>query len=101
MSGPVHATLYKAHARELAELLDLLLAGEVVSDRAVAERLVRVVGALLRLHDRHRLDRHGQCVVCWPIPRTWWRPWPKQSICTVHVALSFFLPQQPSQAQAR
>jgi hypothetical protein len=58
VSRSAHATLYKAYGRELSELLDLLLAGEVVSDRAVAERLVRFVGALLRLHDRHRLDRH-------------------------------------------
>ena len=101
MSGAVHVTLYKAHARELSELLDLLLAGEVVSDPAVAEHLVRVVGALLRVHDRHWLDRHGRCAVCWPIPRAWWRPWPKRSICTVHAVLSFFLPQQPSQAQVR
>ena len=97
----MHATLYQVHGRELAELLDLLLTGEAVSDRATVERLVRFVGALLRLHDRHRLDQHGRCAICWPIPRPWWRPWPKQSICTVHAVLSFFLPQQPSQAPAR
>lgn len=101
MSGSVHATRYKAYGRELSELLNLLLVGEVVSDRAVAERLVRVVGALLRVHDRHRLDPRGRCAVCWPIPRTWWRPWPKRSLCTVHAVLSFFLPQQPSQTKAQ
>lgn len=97
----MHTTLYKAHGRELSELLDELLAGEVVSDRVTAERLVRAVGTLQRLHDRHWLDRHGRCTVCWPIPRTWWRPWLKRSICTVHVALSSFLQQQPSQPPAR
>lgn len=101
MSLSVHVTLYKAHGRELAVLLDELLAGEVVSDRATAERLVRSVGALQRLHDRHQLDQQGRCAVCWPIPPTWWRPWPKRSICTVHVALSSFLHQQPSQPPAR
>ncbi len=100
MNLSVHATLYKAHRRELTELRYQLLAGEVVPDQAVTERLVRVVGALLRVHDRHQLDPCGRCAVCWPIPRTWWWPWPKQSICTVHAALSFFLQQQPSQAPA-
>lgn len=97
---PVHATLYEAYGRELGVLLDELLAGEVVSDRVTAERLVRAVGTLQRLHDRHRLDRHGRCAICWPMPRTWWRPWPKRSICTVHAALTFFL-RQPDPAQAR
>src|SRR5262249_41641841 len=101
VSKSVHATVYEAYGRELSELLDLLLAGEVVSDRVVTERLVRCVGALLRLHDRHRLNRHGRCATCWPIPRTWCRPWPKRSICTVHAALTFFLQQQSSQAPAQ
>lgn len=97
----MHTTLYQAYGQELSELLDLLLAGEVVSDRATAEQLVRIVGAVLLLHDRHRLDRHGRCAICWPIPRAWWRPWPKRSICTVHGALTFFLQHQPSQAPAQ
>lgn len=101
MSRSVPATLYEAYGRVLSELRDELLTGEVVSDRATVERLVRVVGALLLLLDRHRLDQHGRCAVCWPIPRTWWRPWPKRSICTIYATLSFFLPQQPSQAQAQ
>jgi hypothetical protein len=92
--------LYKAHERVLSQLQDELLTGEVVSDRATIERLVRVVGVLLRLHDRHRLDQHGQCAICWPIPRTWWRPWPKRSICTIHAALAFFLPHS-NQAKHR
>lgn len=93
MSPSVHATLYASYGRELHELLDLLLTGEVVTDRATAERLVRSVGALQRLHDQHRLDDRGRCTVCWPMPRTWWRPWPKQSLCTVHSALDFYLRQ--------
>jgi hypothetical protein len=101
VSPSVHVTLYQAYRRELSELLDLLLAGEVVSDRATAERLVRVVGVLLRVHERHRINARGRCAVCWPIPRTWWRPWPKRSLCTVHAALSFFLRHQPTQAPAQ
>lgn len=99
MSRSVHV-MYEAYGRELSQLLDLLLAGEVVADRATAERLAKVVGVLLRIHDRHRIDPRGRCAICWPIPRTWWRPWPKQSICTVHAALIFFLPQQSNQAPA-
>lgn len=58
----------KAYGRELSQPQDQLLTGEVVSERATVERLVRVVGALLLLHNRHRLDRHGRCSICWPIP---------------------------------
>lgn len=93
MSLSVHATLYGVYAEELSELLDTLLAGEVVTDRATAERLVRSVGALVRLQQRHRLDDHGRCALCWPVPRHWWRPWPKRSTCTVHTALGFYLRQ--------
>ncbi|HKR52529.1 MAG TPA: hypothetical protein VJT72_23720, partial [Pseudonocardiaceae bacterium] len=69
------------------------LTGEVVTDRATTERLARSVGALQRLHDQHRLNDRGRCTVCWPMPRTWWRPRPKQSLCTVHNALDFYLRQ--------
>lgn len=94
MSRSVHATLYKVFDGELSELLDTVLAGEVVADRDTAERLVRTVGALVYLHGRHPIDAHGRCVLCRP-PRCWWWPWPKRSTCSVHVALSFFL-RQPS-----
>jgi hypothetical protein len=97
----VHVSRYEAYGRVLSGLRDELLTGEVVSERATVERLVRVVGALLRLHDRHRIDARGWCAVCRPVPRTWRRPRPKRSTCTVHAALSYFLPQQPSQESAR
>jgi hypothetical protein len=93
MNPPTPAALYEVYGRELSELLDLLLAGEVVADRAVTERLVRSVGALAYLHERHRLDRYGRCPICWSVPRTWWRRWPKRSTCTVHTALGFYLRQ--------
>ncbi|MGI9001140.1 MAG: hypothetical protein ACR2GH_05690 [Pseudonocardia sp.] len=61
MSRSVHVAVSRVFGDELSELLDTVLAGEVVSDRAVAERLVRSVGALAHLHGRHRLDAHGRC----------------------------------------
>jgi hypothetical protein len=85
------ATLHEVYGQELAELLDTVLAGEMVTDRDMAERLVRSVGALVHLRQRHRLDTRGRCAVCWS--RRWRCPWPpKRSICTVQAALSFFLP---------
>lgn len=84
------AMLHKVYGQELTELLDTVLAGEVVTDRDIAERLVRSLGALRHLHQRHRPDIRGRCAVCWS--RRWWCPWPsKRSTCTVHAALSFFL----------
>ncbi|MGH3838868.1 MAG: hypothetical protein ACRDSF_24710, partial [Pseudonocardiaceae bacterium] len=88
MSRSVHATLYQVFDGELSELLDTVLAGEVVADRDTAERLVRTVGVLVYLHGRHPIDAHGRCALCRP-PRRWWRVWPKRSMCSVHVALSF------------
>jgi hypothetical protein len=97
MSPSVHATLYQVHGHELAELLDLLLAGEVVTDRTTAERLIRTVGALLRLHGWHQPDNHGHCGLCWTPPRHPWRPWPTRSACTVHNALGSYFPRPTRQ----
>lgn len=86
-------TLHEAYGRELAELLELVLAGDLVADRAVAERLVRSLGALVRLQQCHGVDEHGRCsTTCRSVPRMWW-PWPKRITCTVHSALSFYLRQ--------
>lgn len=85
---------HEAYGQELSELLDALLASKAVTDWAAVERrLVQSVAALIRLHDLHRLDECGRCSICWPVPRRWWRPWPKRSMCTVHTALSFHLRQ--------
>jgi hypothetical protein len=92
VSLSVHATLYRAFAAELSELLDTVLAGEA-ADRATAERLVRAVGALVYLHEQHPIDEHGRCRQCWQVPRRWWRPWPRRSTCSVHAALILFLRQ--------
>lgn len=90
MSRSAYVTAYRVFSNELSELLDTVLVGEVVADRAVAERLVRSMGALVDLHEQHRIDGRGRCGVCWSVPRRWWRPWRKQSTCTVHTALSSF-----------
>lgn len=95
MSLSIHATLHRVFGDELSGLLYTVLAGEVVADRDGAERLARALGALVYLHGRHRLDARGWCRVCWPVPRRWWRPWPRRPTCTVHAALSYFL-RQPS-----
>lgn len=96
MTNSVHATRYRVFGDELSDVLDLVLAGDAVADRAIAERLVRAMGALLRLQERHGIDARGRCAVCWTSPRRWWRPWPTRSICTVYEALRFFL-RQPTE----
>lgn len=95
MTPSVHTTRYRLFNEELSGLLDTVLAGEVVSDRATAERLVRFLGAVAYLHERHPLDARGRCAVCWTIPRRWWWPWLRRSTCSVYSALSFFLRQPP------
>ncbi|MGH3611048.1 MAG: hypothetical protein ACRDRK_00195 [Pseudonocardia sp.] len=92
MSRSVHATLYRLFDRELSELLDTVLAGEVVADRDTAEHLIRTIGALLHLHAQHPVDAHGRCSSCRP-PRIRW-PW-RRSPCSVHAALSFYLRHPP------
>lgn len=71
---------------ELADLLEIVLAGAVVDDRVTAERLVSVVGGALALVERHVIDGHGRCPWCKTIPRNWCRPWHRQSFCSVYVA---------------
>lgn len=94
MSHPDPMTSHKAYGRELAELLDAVLAGDLVSDRAAVERqVVRSVGALVQLQQRHRVDERGRCSTCRSVPRKWWRPWLKRTTCTVYSALNFYLRQ--------
>ncbi|MDQ2708394.1 MAG: hypothetical protein M3Z25_12455 [Actinomycetota bacterium] len=94
MSLPDPMTLHKAYGRELAELLDAVLDGDLVSECAAVERqVVRSVGALVQLQQRHRVDERGRCSTCRSASRKWWRLWPRRSTCTVHSALSFYLRQ--------
>ncbi|MGH3947640.1 MAG: hypothetical protein ACRDSE_00730 [Pseudonocardiaceae bacterium] len=84
----------EAFGRELAELLDTVLAGDLVADQAVTveRRVVRTLGALASLQQRHRVDNRGRCSTCRAAHRAWW-PWPPRTTCTVHAALSFYLRQ--------
>lgn len=88
-------TLHRVYEQELTALLETVLAGIEVSDRAVAERLVRALGAILRVHQRHIVNGDAQCGICWSSDGRWWRPWPRRTVCSVHAVLSFFL-SQPS-----
>ncbi|MGH7867172.1 MAG: hypothetical protein ACREP9_05955 [Candidatus Dormibacteraceae bacterium] len=86
------AALREAYGKELNDLLKLLLAGKAVTNWADLERrLVQSVATLVSLHDVHRLDHRGRCLVCRPIPRQWWRPWQKRSTCTVDTTLCFHM----------
>ncbi|MGH3973464.1 MAG: hypothetical protein ACRDS9_09070 [Pseudonocardiaceae bacterium] len=93
MSLPAPPALHEVYGRALAELLDAVLAGDLVTDWASVERrVVRALGVLVRLQQRHKVDEHGRCSICRSVPRAWWR-WPKRATCTVHSALSFDLRQ--------
>lgn len=81
------------YERELADFVESVRSGEAFSDQATAERLsIRLVGALLWLQQRHKVDEHGRCSICRAAP-CWWWPWPKRVPCTVHAALGFALRQ--------
>jgi len=86
-----HPTRYRLLDEELSSLLEVVLAGEVVGDRAVAERLVRFLGAAISLNERHVVDRYGRCGRC--VARHRWRPWRRAHLCSVYSALVFCLTQ--------
>jgi hypothetical protein len=68
---------------KLADLQDLAL---IIEDRDLAERLLRVVGALLALNELHACDARGRCARCRPARRVAWRRQP----CTVHDTLAAY-----------
>jgi hypothetical protein len=85
--------LQEEYERELVAFVESVRCGEAFSDQATAERWsIRLVGALLPLQQRHRVDARGRCPICRAAPR-WWRPWPKRVPCTVHAAVGFALRQ--------
>lgn len=88
------AALHELYGKELNDLLKLVLAGKAVTNWADLERrLVQSVATLVSLHEVHRLDERGRCLVCRPVPRHWWQPWPKRSTCTVDTTLCLHMPQ--------
>jgi len=96
MGYSAHVTRYRVFHGELSNLLDLVLAGDIVADQITAERLVRAMGTLVHLQEQHCIDKRGRCAVCWTVPCRWWRPWPKRSTCTVHEVFNFFF-RQPTE----
>ena len=96
MNYSVHVTRYRMFYDELSDVLDLVLTGEIIDDRATAERVVRALGVIVYLHEGHCIDPRGQCLICWTVPRRWWRPWLRRSTCSVYSALNFFL-RQPAE----
>lgn len=65
MSQSVPQTLHRVFDQELTSLLDLVLAGDAVVDRATAERLVRLLGALSRVQERHCVDNRAGVKCVW------------------------------------
>src|SRR5262245_3197552 len=41
---------------ELSDVLNIVLTGEIIDDRATAERVVRSLGAVAYLHEQHPVD---------------------------------------------
>lgn len=81
---------HKAYRQELAALLELVLAAQLVDNWAAVERLVvQVVGAQSRMLEEHAVDERGRCSICRATPRAWWWPWPQRVPCTVYSALGF------------
>lgn len=94
MSASDPRTLHEAYGRELAEFVEMVRTGKAFCDQTTAERIVmRLLGALLSLQQRHQVDAHGRCPICRAAPSAWWWPWPRRSTCTVHTALGFHLGQ--------
>jgi hypothetical protein len=66
---------------ELAQLDDL---GLLINDRAAAERVLRLIGALVALNEAHGFDEQGRCRRC--RPARWWHQ--RRHACTVREALA-------------
>jgi hypothetical protein len=68
-----------------AELADLDDLGLLINDREAAERVFRLIGALVALQKAHGFDAAGRCRLC--RPGRWYR---RRRACTVHDALREF-----------
>jgi hypothetical protein len=88
-----HAQLVR-HERvgeELENLTERIGAGDAVLDQEAAEQLLRVLGAVVSLHDMHQVDNRGNCSSCRTRARSWLHPRSVHSVCSVHAALSLYL----------
>jgi hypothetical protein len=86
----VDTTLYGVYSEELAELLDVVLAGLVVRDETVNRRLIQALSALIDQQRRHRLDENGHCAICCRA-RHWWSPRLHRAECTLYTPLRQYL----------
>lgn len=50
--------------RDLHDLLTRVLPGHAITDRELAEAILRLIGALLRLYEEHTPDSRGRCPLC-------------------------------------
>lgn len=92
-AGPtLPAAEHDSYGRELAGLLERVLAGELATDWTSVERgVVSALAALERLYKQHRVDEQGWCLICWEASREWW-PWRRRRVCTVRAAFAFHMP---------
>jgi len=90
-----HALRHRLLTEELTELLDLVLAGEVVTDRATAERVVRLASAALSLNEQHTIDGRGRCGSCRKATTRGWRLPSRRAACSVYETLRANLTQPP------
>lgn len=93
-SGPTPSSvLHDSYGRELAGLLERVLAGDLATEWVDVERaVVSALAALERLYQQHQVDEQGWCLICREATREWWRPWRRRSPCTVRAAVAFHMP---------
>lgn len=93
-AGPTLPTVpHDTQSRELAGLLERVLAGDLATDWVDIERgVVSALAALERLYNQHQVDEQGWCLICWETTREWWRPWRHRRACTVRAAIASPMP---------
>jgi hypothetical protein len=87
-AGPtLPAVRRDAYGRELAGLLEGVLAGDLGTDDWVdVERaVVSALATLERLYAEHEVDEQGRCLIC---REARWL-WPRRAACTVRAAVAF------------
>jgi hypothetical protein len=76
-AGPTPPTAFHdTYSRELAGLLEPVLAGDLDTDWVSIERgMGSALAASVQLHEERQVDNHGRCLICredrWPWPAGW------------------------------
>ncbi|MGH3427026.1 MAG: DUF397 domain-containing protein [Mycobacteriales bacterium] len=91
MSDLAEPARHERVGEELENLTERIGAGDGVLDRPAAEQLLRILGAVVSLHDMHQVDNRGNCSSCRTKARSWLHPRSVHNACSVHAALSFYL----------